>query len=96
MHAVHPRDDVSGLHAVTAVSAATMTTQFYVSEVEEVFKIVCGKSCDFLASMQTEEEEEAAAAVSAASVDASTASELDRSSHVHREDASTHDEKVSS
>lgn len=71
-----------GLHAVTAVSAASMTNQFYVSEAEVIFKNICGQSSDFLASMPSEDEEEAATVASAASAEASAASENDTSSSV--------------
>ncbi len=68
---VSPQSGVSGLHSVTAVSAASMVTQLYVSEAEEVFKNICGQGSDFLTSMPTEEEEEEAAS-SAASVEAAS------------------------
>lgn len=80
--AVNPRDDVIGLHAVTAVSAASMTNQFYVSEAEVIFKNICGQSSDFLASMPSEDEEQAATVASAASAEASAASENDTLSSV--------------
>jgi hypothetical protein len=53
------------LHAVTAVSAASLTAQLYVSEAEAVFKSVCGQDGDFLKSMPTEEEEEEASVIPA-------------------------------
>jgi len=64
---VSANDNVRGLHAITAVSAANITTQLYVNEAEAVFKSVCGQSSDFLMSMQTEEEEEGEAAAVTAS-----------------------------
>ena len=67
---VSPQSGVSGLHSVTAVSAASMVTQLYVGEAEEVFKNIYGESSDFLTSMPTEEEEQAAS--SAASVEAAS------------------------
>ena len=67
LHPVSTYDSFRGLHAITAVSAANITTQFYVNEAEAVFKSVCGQSSDFLISMQTEEEEEEEAAAVTAS-----------------------------
>lgn len=66
-HPVSANDSVRGLHAITAVSAANITTQLYVNEAEAAFKSVCGQSSDFLMSMQTEEEEEGEAAAVTAS-----------------------------
>ncbi len=62
VHDVSARVGPCGLHAITAVSAASLTTQLYVSEAELAFKRVCGEDADFLRSMPTEEEEEEAAA----------------------------------
>lgn len=67
LHPVSANDSVRGLHAITAVSAANITTQLYVNEAEAAFKSVCGQSSDFLMSMQTEEEEEGEAAAVTAS-----------------------------
>ncbi len=59
-HSTITPDGMRGLHAVTAISAANLSAQLYVSEAEAVFKNVCGQDGDFLKSMPTEEEEEAA------------------------------------
>ena len=81
LHRVSAREGVCGLHAITAVSAASTTTQLYVSEAEAVFKNVCGRDGDFLTSMPTEEDEEdAAAAVSASSVEVGEATTASLSS----------------
>jgi hypothetical protein len=80
LHPVSACDSFRGLHAITAVSAANITTQFYVNEAEAVFKSVCGQGSDFLMSMQTEEEEEGEAAAVTASVTnvaSSAAAEVD-------------------
>jgi hypothetical protein len=61
-HDVSTHVGLCGLHAITAVSAASLTTQSYVSEAQLAFKKVCGEDADFLRSMPTEEEEEEAAA----------------------------------
>lgn len=65
LHPIDAPDGMRGLHAVTAVSAASVTAQLYVSEAEAVFKNVCGQDGDFLKSMPTEEEEEEAAVIPA-------------------------------
>ncbi len=69
LHRVSAREGICGLHAITAVSAASTTTQLYVSEAEAVFKNICGADGDFLTSMPTEEEEAVVAAVSASTVE---------------------------
>ncbi len=65
LHCIDVPDGMRGLHAVTAVSAASLTAQLYVSEAEAIFKNVCGQDGDFLKSMPTEEEEEEATVIPA-------------------------------